>query len=447
MAWLQEALEALIDLGPRGGLDRFAASLDPAWIEEALRSTGTASIRRRKLPAEQVVWLVLGMALYADRPIQAVLSHLGLVESGDGKVAASAVVQARYRLGPEPIRWLFERVAAAWANTPELDGYRGLALFGLDGTHLRVPDSDENFEHFGKPGGRSGSSDAGYPQLRMVALMNLSNRLLKAVRTGPFSTSEQDLARTLWAEVPHNSLTLFDRGFLSYMNLLELVADGENRHVLMRLRADTTYEEFEELPDGSVLAMVHPPEYLRRDDPELPGPVEVRVIAYQHPGGQPSRIATTLLDPEKHPASELVRLYHERWELEIAFDELKTHMLERNEALRSKKPDGVEQELWGLLLVYTLVRREMLLTAQASKVPASRMSFRTSLLWIRDFWTTGWMLSPGTVPRKLADLREALIRELLLPPRRAERRYPRHVKIKMSNYPRNRGKRGQEIAK
>jgi hypothetical protein len=106
----------------------------------------------------------------------------------------------------------------------------------------------------------------------MVALMNLSNRLLKAVRTGPFSLSEQDLARTLWAEVPNNSITLFDRGFLSYMNLLELVADGENRHVLMRLRADTTYEEFEELPDGSVLAMVHPPECLRRQDQDCQVP-------------------------------------------------------------------------------------------------------------------------------------------------------------------------------
>ncbi len=173
----------------------------------------------------------------------------------------------------------------------------------------------------------------------------------------------------------------------------------------------------------------------------------MRVIAYQHPGGQPSRIATTLLDPDKYPPSELVRLYHERWELELAFDELKTHMLERNEALRSKQPDGVEQELWGLLLVYTLVRREMLLTAQAGEVPASRISVRTSLLWSGDFWTTGWMLSPGTIPRKLADLREILIKELLLPPRRTQRRHPRHVKIKLSNYPRNRGKRGQKVAK
>jgi len=343
MAWLQEALDALIDLGPRGGLDRFASSLDPDWIEEALRATGTASIRRRKMPAEQVVWLVLGMALYADRSIQAVLTHLGLAESDDGHVAPSAVVQARYRVGAEPLRWLFERVARIWADTPELDGYRGLALFGVDGTHLRVPDSDENYEHFGKPGGRAGSSDAGYPQVRMVALMNLANRLLTAVRTGPFSTSEQELARTLWAEIPNDSITIFDRGFLGYMNLLELVGDGNNRHVLMRLRADTSYEEIDELPDGSVLALIHPPKYLLKSEPDLPGPVEVRVIAYQHAGGEPSRIATTLLDPDRYPAAELVRLYHERWELEIAFDELKTRMLERKEALRSKKPEGVNQ--------------------------------------------------------------------------------------------------------
>jgi len=447
MAWLQEALEALIDLGPRGGLDRFAASLDPDWIEEALQATGTTSIRRRKMPAEQVVWLVLGMALYADRSIQAVLTHLSLAETDDGRVAPSAVVQARYRVGAEPLRWLFERVARTWADTPELDGYRGLALFGIDGTHLRVPDSDENYEHFGKPGGRAGSSDAGYPQLRLVALMNLANRLLTAVRTGPFSTSEQELARTLWAEIPNDSITIFDRGFLGYMNLLELVGDGTNRHVLMRLRTDASYEEIEELPDGSVLALVHPPEYLLKSRPDLPGPIEVRVIAYQHAGGEPSRIATTLVDPEQHPPADLVRLYHERWEMEVAFDELKTHMLERREALRSKKPEGVNQELWGVLLAYNLVRREMLLTAQAAKVPASRMSFRTSLLWIRDLWTTGWMLSPGNMPRALADLRGSLIRELLLPARRSERRYPRHVKIKMSNYARNRGKREPKVAK
>jgi hypothetical protein len=438
--WLKETLDALEDLGPRGGLDRFAASLDPDWIEEALAATGTASIRRRKLPAEQVVWLVIGMALYADRGVKAVLDHLGLVSGGDRQLAPSAVSAARYRLGAEPMRWLFERVARSWIDTEGLGGYRGLSLYGVDGSHLRVQDSDENFEHFGKPGGRSGAGDSGYPQLRLVALLNLSNRLLAAVRVGPFARSEQVLVKDLWTAIPNDSLTIADRGFNSYMSFLELIADGKNRHFLIRMKSDAHFEAVRELPDGSIIALLHPPKHLLEKDPEVPGPIEVRIISYQHEGGDESRLATTLTDHETYRAEELIALYHDRWELEIAFDELKTHMLERKESLRSKKPEGVYQELWGQLLVYNLVRREMLLTAVASKLPPARISFRASLLWIRDFWTTAWMISPGNVPKSLAVLRGSL-RDLILPERRTERRYPRHVKIKMSNFPRNRGRR------
>jgi hypothetical protein len=331
-------------------------------------------------------------------------------------------------------------VAKEWSATPGLGDYHDLKLFGADGVTLLVPDSDENFEHFGKPGGRGGAGDAGYPQLRLVALMNLSNRLLASVRVGPFSESEHSLAKKLWADVPDNSLTILDRGFNSYMSLLELVGDGKNRHFLIRLKSDARFEELKTLPDGSILALMHPPKSLLKEEPELPGPITVRIISYQHEGGEPCRIATTLTDHVKYPKVELVELYHERWELELGFDELKTHMLERKESLRSKKPEGIYQELWGQLLVYNLVRREMLLTAQAYELPPSRISFRSSLLWIRDFWTTGWMISPGNVPKSLADLREKLS-DLILPERRSERRYPRHVKIKMSKFPRNRGKR------
>lgn len=447
MGWLAEVLDELQCTAPRGGLDRFAASLDPEWIESSLTATGTTSIRRRKLPAEQVIWLVLGMALYMDRSIVTVLDHLGLVnKEGDRDIAGSAVSKARYRLGPKPLQWLFERVAKEWGETPGVGGYEGLSLYGVDGTHMRVQDSDENFEYFGKPGGRGGGDDAGYPQLRMVAVMNLSNRLLSAVRAGPFATSEHTLVRELWDEIPDNSLVIADRGFLSYMSLLELVADRENRHFLFRLKSDTSYEEIKRLSDGSVIALLDPPKHLLRTEPGLPGPIEVRVIEYQHEGGKPGRIATTLVDPKQYKAADLIDLYHERWDLEIAFDEVKTHMLERREALRSKKPDGVYQEFWALLLVYNLVRREMFLTAQESEVPAARISFRTSLLYIRDFWTTGWMVSPGNIPRTLADLRDKL-RGLILPERRRERRYPRHVKIKMSNYPRNRGSRSDAAKK
>jgi len=446
MGWLKEALDALGQMGPRGGLERFAASINEDWIEEALSATGTASVRRRKFPAEQAVWLVLGMALYSERSIKTVLDHLGLVLVGDRQIAPSALSKARYRLGSEPIRWLFERVAAAWSNTPGVGDYRGLSVHGIDGTHLRVADSDENFEHFGKPGGRAGEGDAGYPQLRLVALMNLSNRLLSAVRAGPFSESEQTLVKTLWSEIPDNSITILDRGFYSYMSLLELVGNAENRHFLIRLKSDAPFEEVKKLADGSILALIRPPKRLVSQDPTLPGPIEVRIISYQHDGGERCRIATSLVDHVEFTAEDLTELYHERWELEVGFDELKTHMLERKESLRSKRPDGVYQELWGQLLVYNLVRREMLLTAQAYELPAARISFRSSLLWIRDFWTTGWMISPGNIPRCLADLREQLS-GLILPERRSDRRYPRHVKIKMSNFPRNRGKRARRKKK
>src|SRR5687767_12522871 len=313
MSWLSEALDAVQTMAPRGGIERFAASLEPDWIEQALAATGTLSLRRRKFPAEQVVWLVLGMALYADRSIKTVVEHLGLVLEGDRRLAGSAVTKARYRLGAEPIRWLFERVAEAWSATPGMGGYRGLSVYGVDGSHLRVQDSDENFEHFGKPGGRAGSGDAGYPQLRFVALMNLSNRLLAAVRAGPFSHSEPALAKEIWAAIPDNSLTILDRGFNSYMSYLELTGAGENRHFLIRLKKDASFEKLKKLPDGSITALIHPSEHALKKDPDVPGPIEVRIISYKHEGGDESRIATTLLDHAKYPKKELVELYHDRW--------------------------------------------------------------------------------------------------------------------------------------
>jgi hypothetical protein len=446
VGWLKSALDDLEGLGPKGGLERFAESLDPAWIEEALAATGTASIRRRKLDAAQAVWVVLGMAMYADRSIKAVVDHLGLVRGESGSVAPSAVTKARYRLGAKPLEWLFEKVASAWSATEGLDGYQGLALYGVDGTSLRVDDSDANFEHFGKPGTRAGLGEAGYPQMRVTALLNLSNRLLAGVRCGPLSASERELATELWRLIPDNSLTIIDRGFTDVRIYRELTTGGINRHFMIRLKKNAVYETLETLPDGTVLATIHPNYAALARDPDAV-PIKVRIIAYQHEGGEPSRLAVTLFNHEVYTAKALVQLYHERWELEICFDELKTHLLERKECLRSKKPEGVYQELWGVLLVYNLVRREMLLAAKARSIPARRVSFRSSLLWIRDFWTTAWMISPGNVPRALADLRSEIIgKSLLLPERRSERRYPRHVKIKMTRFPRNHGKRAPKTA-
>jgi hypothetical protein len=132
--------------------------------------------------------------------------------------------------------------------------------------------------------------------------------------------------------------------------------------------------------------------------------------------------------------AEVAALYHERWELEVCFDEVKTHALEREETLRSRAPARVAQEVWGLAVAYNLVRVEMERAAQRAHVIPTRISFRHALLVIRNFWLTAWLASPGMLPRRLRTF-QADLALVILPPRRA-RRYPRAVKIKMSNYPR-----------
>lgn len=431
---LPEALSELMEMGPRG-LARFEASLDPEWIQEALTATGTASVRRRKFPAEQAIWLVIGMALFEDRPISAVIDHLDLVLPGKGTLSPGAIPKARDRLGSEPLKHLFDKLAATWAAPEDSQRWRGLALLGVDGTHLRVQDSDDNLAHFGKPSNQHG--DGGYPQLRLATLVDLGTRLLVDAEFGPFTVSENELAKPLFAKIPNNSLTIVDRGFYGYYLLATIVGKGADRHVLARVRTDAHFTVLAQLPDGSQHVRLTATRHALSEDSEVARTLEGRVITYQHPGGEPCRLFTDLLDPVLYPADELIDLYHERWEVEIVYDELKTHMLERRECLRSLTPERVEQEVWGLLLTYNLVRREMAQAAAVHGVAPARISFTASLLLIRNVWVTAWHLAPGTLPRHLADLRTNL-KTFILPPRRSHRRYPRHVKIKVSPFPRNR---------
>jgi hypothetical protein len=436
MSGIAQDIASLLEAGG-GGVGRFAETLEPQWIEEALGATGTASIRRRKLPAEQAVWLTIGMGLFADRSIRDVVDHLGLVIGG--KTVPSAIVQARYRLGEEPLKWLFHRVADAWSNQDAV-GYEGLTVCAIDGTCVRVQDTDENFEHFGKPGGRSGSNDAGYPQLRLAVLLNVETRLAMDASFGAYATSEHTLAQALLPKIPDKSVVILDKGFTSYSLFCDLQGDGnKERHFLIRMRKGIRLHEGQVLEDGTQLAKLKPTRTLTRLREGLPPALTVRIIEYQFQGHPPQQLVTTLLDPNKYKAADLIELYHARWEIELAFDEVKTHMLERKEALRSLKPEGVHQEMWAVLLAYNLVRREMTIAATTHQRPIHQMSFRSSLLWIRNFWLTAWRTSTTNIPRHLGQFVSTLD-VLFLPPRR-DRAYPRHVKIKMTSYPRNRGKR------
>jgi hypothetical protein len=417
----------------------FSDTLDPAWIAQALEATGTATVRRRKLPAERAVWLVIGMGLLRDRSIEEVVRHLNLVLPAGGArqtVTKGAIAQARARLGPQPLAALFTQTAAAWAPaSADTHRWRGLAVFGVDGTTLRVPDTAENDRVFGRVPTRW-ESTGGYPLVRVVALMVLRSHVLAGLAFGPYATSELALAEPLWLQLPAASLTIVDREFATYEIFQRLADPACGRHWLTRGKKTLRWEVVQPLGPGDALVELRPSASHRRAHRALPAVLRVRAVRYHRRGFRPQTLLTSLLDPAAYPAAEIVALYHERWEIELGFDEVKTHTLEREEALRSKTPARIAQELWGLAIGYNLVRLAMARVAGRIGVPPPRISFRHALQLVRLCWLTGWLASPGVLPRRLETLDEELA--LLVLPERRPRRYPRTVKIKMSNYPRKR---------
>lgn len=447
-----EAIEAVAAGERPASFEQFSAAIDPQWIADALSATGSASVRRRKLPAEHVVWLVIGMGMFRDRSIAQVVHHLDLVmPSATGarrQVTTAAIVQAREQLGTAPLAALFTQTAQAWALPAAADDrWRGLAVYGLDGTTLRVADTAENVAVFGRPASRGGEG-AGYPQVRLVTLLALRAHLLVGAAFGAYRTSERTLAAPLWAALPEHALVILDRGFASYALFHALNPAEHDRHWLVRAATGPsalTQVVVERFGPGDVLVELRPAKRSRARYPALPAVLRVRAVRVQRRGFRPYWVFTSLRNPATHPAAELAALYHERWELELAFDELKTHTCERVETLRSKAPARVAQELWGLLLAYNLVRLVMSRAAPRARVPPVRLSYRYALLALRAFWHTVWDTAPGTLPRRLTALLDELA--LFVLPERRPRRYPRTVKIKMSPYPRNRPDRPTSRAK
>jgi Insertion element 4 transposase N-terminal/Transposase DDE domain len=436
-----EALEFTSEFTP-AAFTRLFEALDPTWFEEALLTTGTGTIRRRRLTAERMMWLILGISLMRNWPITEVARRLEIaLPSLDGSltVASSALTQARVRLGAEPMEWLFLRSSEAWANaSADKDRWRGLALYAVDGTTLRVADSQENRAHFGSQDGGGDHGISGYPLMRVVVLMAVRSHLLAAAAFGPYSNGERAYAATLWTSVPDRSLVLIDRLYLQADILLPLTTTGTERHWLTRAKSNTAFAHIKQLGSGDDLVEFEVSREARAKDPTLPTHFDARAISYQRKGYAPAILLTSLTDAKRYPAAELRALYHERWEIELGFGEIKTELLERLETLRSKSPTAVAQEMWGLLVAYNLVRIEMERLAAELKVEPTRISFIAALRSFVEQWL--WASdtpSVGAVPGRLATMRDRL-RHYVLPPRRPQRVFPRAVKIKMSNYDRKR---------
>lgn len=408
--------------------------LDPAWIEEALELSGHVTMRRRRFPAEQLVWLVVGMALLRDWSLEHVVDRLELAlpDQKKTRVAKSSISQARMRLGEDPIAYLFAATAARWATkSADADRWRGLALYGCDGTTMRVPDSPENRAAYGGQRAGGGRGESGYPQVRVVAMMALRSHVLSAFRFADYGTGEVTLARDLWNEIPEKSLVIVDRNFLVKKDLIHLETSGD-RHWLSRAKSNTKWAVREKLgPNDNLVEW-------EVNEAGLPSTWTARAIRYKKRGFDEVTLLTSLVDAERYPAAELIKLYHERWELELGYDEIKTHMLARREAIRSKTPAGVRQELWGIALAYNLVRVEMERIAQYAKVPPTRISFVTTLELVREqIIAISYVRTPGSIPKAFERYDDRLKR-LILEERRIDRSYPRSVKVKMSNYARKR---------
>lgn len=349
-------------------------------IRDILEQTKRASVRERDLPAHIVVYYVIALALYMRSSYREVLRCLLegvqwlLDPSARIKVAGkSGISQARSRLGVEPLKRLYAAVVAPIAEKRTRGGwYRQWRLVSLDGSTLDVADTAENEQAFGRPGASRGSS--AYPKIRFVGLLESGTHVLWAARMDKYKTDEITLATAVVPALRKGMLCLADRFFPAYELWGKAARTGAE--LLWRVRRNARLEVDKRLADGSYLSRIYRSTSDRRNGRKA---VVVRVIEYRLkdvPGAEPIyRLITTILDPKLAPANELAALYHERWEIETALDELKTHLRGAQIILRSKTPELVQQEFYGLLMAHFAIRGLMHEAALQADEDPDRLSF------------------------------------------------------------------------
>ena len=357
-------------------------------IRASLAASGKESVRQRDLPAHVVVYYVIALALYMQSSYREVLRCLlegiqWLVEPGAGISVAgnSGISQARTRLGWEPVRQLHDEVVRPVAVAATKGAwYRAWRLISVDGSTLDVADEKGNNEAFGRPGASRGES--AYPKIRFVSLVENGTHVLFGSRMADYATSEVALAKTVLPSLGKGMLCLADRGFFGFEMWKQAAATGAD--LLWRVRKNIHLPCEKRLPDGSYLSRIYPSQ---QDQRRGRNGIVVRVIEYRLEGVEGAeplyRLATTILDHELAPAAELAALYHERWEIETAFDELKTHLRGAHIVLRSKTPDLVRQEFYGLLMAHFAVRGLMHEAALRGDKDPDRLSFLHAVRVVR----------------------------------------------------------------
>ncbi|WP_024186853.1 IS4 family transposase [Escherichia coli] len=393
----------------RNPLTSLGDYLDPELISRCLAESGTVTLRKRRLPLEMMVWCIVGMALERKEPLHQIVNRLDIMLPGNRPfVAPSAVIQARQRLGSEAVRRVFTKTAQLWHNATPHPHWCGLTLLAIDGVFWRTPDTPEN--------------DAAF---------------------GTMKNSENELAEQLIEQTGDNTLTLMDKGYYSLGLLNAWSLAGEHRHWMIPLRKGAQYEEIRKLGKGDHLVKLKTSPQARKKWPGLGNEVTARLLTVTRKG-KVCHLLTSMTDAMRFPGGEMGDLYSHRWEIELGYREIKQTMQRSRLTLRSKKPELVEQELWGVLLAYNLVRYQMIKMAEHLKgYWPNQLSFSESCGMVMRMLMTLQGASPGRIPELMRDL--ASMGQLVKLPTRRERAFPRVVKERPWKYP-TAPKKSQSVA-
>ncbi|WP_447780557.1 IS4 family transposase [Aeromonas veronii] len=430
---LNDVIEASGDMLARRAI--FADHIPDEWITAAAALSEKATIRRRRLPSDMVLWLVVGMAFFRNEPISEVARRLNICAEGlanDALLADSALSQARQRLGKQPLEWLFKQCADVWGREryPE-DHWHGLQVFAIDGALFRTQDMPELRAHFGS-GNTSTNRQTPYPMLRLVTLMNVRSHVIANAAISPYRKGEIPLASEFIHSLPDNSVTLLDKGFFGADLLLRIQAEDTDRHWLIPERKGLVYTELERYGDGDRLLQMKVSPQARKKNPALPTHWQVRAVTYEVAGKE--KTVFTSLPVARFSAAQVATLYHERWEIELGYRDIKSAMQHNAITLRSKKVDLVYQELWGLLLGYNLIRREASQAAVAHQRAPNEVSFKFACQFIANQMAVmAGALSPAHTPRRLAELRGSI--GVMFIEKRPRPSRPRTVKISKTRFP------------
>jgi putative transposase len=416
----------------RNPLNTLADVLDPGLIARCIEASGSVTLRKRRLTTDMMVWCLIGMALERKEPLHAIVNRLDILLPGNRPfVAPGAVVQARQRLGDDAVRRVFEQSSDLWHAQTTHPDWCGLTLHAVDGVVWRTQETPDNEEAIARTKTVAGASP--YPQVRAVCLMELTSHLLSGAVMGCQNENEMILAEGLIARVPDNSLTLFDKGYTSFGLLSAWHLSGENRHWMIAARKDLQYEEVRRLGKGDMLIRVKCSPQARKKWSHLAEYTEMRLIS-RDIKGKTWRFLTSMTDAMRYPGKEIADLYSHRWEIELGYREIKQGLQDNRLTLRSKKPEMVRQELWGVLLAYNLVRYQMIKMASTLKgYWPNQLSFSESAAWVIKLLWTLEGASPGRIPELVKNV-DAIAQIVKLPGRR-ERSFPRVVKEKPWKYP------------